>query len=311
MNKKPKVSVIIPTYNRANLVGRAIKSVLNQTYRDFELIIVDDCSTDNTDEVIKEFQKIDNRIIYLKHDKNKGGSAARNTGIKVAKGEYVAFLDSDDEWLPEKLEKQIIHLNENHFGALISYTGYIRVNDKGNRSVFIPVKHGDIYNDQLWKDYVSPTSAVMVKSICFKKVGLFDKSLPARQDYDMWLRISRHYTFDYIIEPLVLIYDTNSDSISSNIRARKKAEHLIRLKVIKQIQKFSVIKQRKILSYHNFQAGRYFYGKFGTKFGREEMFRAVLLYPLRTEYWIYFLFSFFGDKVYRYMVRFKKYINNI
>jgi len=107
MNKKPTVSVIIPAYNRAHLIGRAIKSVLNQAYQDFELIIIDDCSTDNTDEVVREFQKKDNRIIYLKHDQNKGGSAARNTGIKVSKSEYIAFLDSDDEWLPEKLEIQM------------------------------------------------------------------------------------------------------------------------------------------------------------------------------------------------------------
>jgi len=97
MNKNPKVSVIIPTYNRAHLIGRAIQSVLNQTYQDFELIVVDDGSTDNTNEVIKEFSQKDKRILYIKHDKNKGGSAARNTGIKAARGEYIAFQDSDDE----------------------------------------------------------------------------------------------------------------------------------------------------------------------------------------------------------------------
>ena len=99
--KNPTVSVIIPTYNRAHLVGRAIKSVLNQTYRDFEIIVVDDGSTDNTKDIIKEFQKKDKRIKYIPYEKNKGGSAARNTGIKAAKGEYIAFLDSDDEWAYE------------------------------------------------------------------------------------------------------------------------------------------------------------------------------------------------------------------
>lgn len=101
----PKVSVIIPTYNRAHLIGRAIKSVLNQTYKDFEIIIVDDGSTDKTEEVVKDFK--DERVRYIRREKNKGGSAARNTGIKAARGEYIAFQDSDDEWLPEKLEKQM------------------------------------------------------------------------------------------------------------------------------------------------------------------------------------------------------------
>ncbi len=113
----PTVSVIIPTYNRANLVSRAIKSVLNQTYQDFEIIVVDDCSEDNTEEIVKSFN--DSRIRYIKHKKNKGGSAARNTGIKRARGKYIAFLDDDDEWLPSKLEKQIMLFEKlsKHYGV--------------------------------------------------------------------------------------------------------------------------------------------------------------------------------------------------
>ena len=96
-----KVSVIIPTYNRAYLISRAINSVLNQTYQDFEIIIVDDGSTDNTEEVIKEFQEKDERIKYIRHKNNKGEAAARNTGIKAAKNEYISFQDSDDESFPQ------------------------------------------------------------------------------------------------------------------------------------------------------------------------------------------------------------------
>jgi len=306
MNKNPTVSVIIPTYNRAHLVARAIQSVLDQTYQDFELIIVDDGSTDNTEEVIKGFQQKDSRIIYLEHDQNKGGSAARNTGIKASRGEYIAFLDSDDECLPEKLGKQIVHLNNNYINAFISYTGYFKIDDKGDSSVFKPTKHGNIYNDQLWEDHVSPTSAVMVKRNCFEEVGLFDESLPARQDYDMWLRLSQYYIFDYIIEPLVVIHNTNKDTISSNIIARKKGENLIRLKIVTQIKGFSIITQHKILANHYYQAGRYFCGKFSTRFGREELLGAVKLWPLKVEYWIYLLASVLGDKIYRYMMRVKK-----
>ncbi len=100
----PTVSVVIPTYNRAHLVGRAIQSVLNQTYHDFEIIIVDDGSIDNTEDVVKSLN--DPSIRYTRHDQNRGGSAARNTGIKMARGEYVAFQDSDDEYLPEKVESR-------------------------------------------------------------------------------------------------------------------------------------------------------------------------------------------------------------
>jgi len=116
--KNPTVSVIIPTYNRAHLVGRSIQSVINQTYQDFEIIVVDDGSTDNTEDIIKEFQKKDKRIKHIKHNKNKGGSAARNTGIRAARGEYIAFLDSDDEWMPTKLEKQTSYFNHLEFNSL-------------------------------------------------------------------------------------------------------------------------------------------------------------------------------------------------
>ena len=105
MVRNPIVSVIIPTYNRAHLIDKAIKSVLNQTYQDFEIIVVDDGSTDNTNEVLKNFT--DSRIHYIFHTSNLGVSAARNTGIKTSQGEYIALLDSDDDWLPEKLDKQV------------------------------------------------------------------------------------------------------------------------------------------------------------------------------------------------------------
>jgi glycosyltransferase involved in cell wall biosynthesis len=101
----PTVSIIIPTYNRSRLLARAVKSVLNQTYQNFELIIVDDASTDNTEEVVGSFN--DERIKYVRHEKNKGEAVARNTGIKAARGEYIASHDSDDEWLHEKLAKRI------------------------------------------------------------------------------------------------------------------------------------------------------------------------------------------------------------
>jgi glycosyltransferase involved in cell wall biosynthesis len=132
MDLKPTVSVIIPTYNRAHLIGRAIQSVLKQTYQDFEVIVVDDGSIDNTEEVVKKIQE--NRVYYYKHDKNKGGSAARNTGISLAKGEYIAFQDSDDEWLPEKLEKQIGVFNNQTKNVGVVYTGFYRI--EGNNKTY-------------------------------------------------------------------------------------------------------------------------------------------------------------------------------
>ncbi len=120
--KRPTVSVIIPTYNRAHLLGRAIESVLDQTYQDFEIIVVDDASADETEEVVKSFG--DDRINHIRHQKNKGGSAARNTGIKAARGEFIAFLDSDDEWVPKKLEKEIDRLQTLSNEVGVVYSGF-------------------------------------------------------------------------------------------------------------------------------------------------------------------------------------------
>lgn len=203
----PTVSVIIPTYNRANLVSRAIKSVLNQTYQDFEIIVVDDCSEDNTEEIVKSFN--DSRIRYIKHKKNKGGSAARNTGIKRARGKYIAFLDDDDEWLPSKLEKQIMLFEKlsKHYGVV--YSGYyIAKGDVIKRKV-LPKYRGDVYGYLLKRNFIgSPT--IVVRKECFKRAGLFDEDLPASQDWDMWLRIAKYYKFEYILEPLAIYYTNGS-----------------------------------------------------------------------------------------------------
>ena len=107
-NINPTVSVIIPEYNRSKLLSLAIESALNQTYQDLEIIVIDDGSTDNTKEVVEGFIKQDSRVKYIQHENNKGASAARNTGIMSAKGEYIAFLDSDCQWMPEKIEKKFI-----------------------------------------------------------------------------------------------------------------------------------------------------------------------------------------------------------
>ncbi|MFC7193467.1 glycosyltransferase family 2 protein [Halosimplex aquaticum] len=122
----PQVSVIIPTYNRATLVKRAIQSVLNQTFKDFELIIVDDASDDETPEVIDSIN--DARLEYIRHDLNRHGGAARNTGIKYASGKYIAFLDDDDEWYPTKLERQVERFEtvSNEIGSFIAGARYIR-----------------------------------------------------------------------------------------------------------------------------------------------------------------------------------------
>lgn len=228
-NRPPSVSVIIPTFNRAPLLTRSIKSVLDQTYQDFEIIIVDDASIDNTEEVVRSIG--DPRIRYLKHKKNLGGSAARNTGIKTARGEFIAFQDSDDEWTSDKLDKQMTVLTNAPPQVGVVYTGFWRL--KGKTEEYIPgsaqkIKEGNIHTELLKGNFVT-TQAVLVKKECFQKAGMFDETLPRLQDWELFIRISAHYLFAFIDEPLVISY-FSKDSISSN-------ENNLRLAFIKILLK--------------------------------------------------------------------------
>ncbi len=211
----PIVSVVIPTYNRATLIGRAIHSVLVQTIDDWELIVVDDASTDNTEEVVSSFE--DFRIRYYSHQLNRGGSAARNTGIQKARGKYVAFLDSDDEWLPTKLERQLRLLETEESGVGLVYTGMIHVYQSGERTKISPRHRGDLTGDLLLRNVVGSSSAVLARKTVLESTGGFDTDLPSRQDLDMWLRISIHYDIEYVESCDVVIHkDRERNRISLN-----------------------------------------------------------------------------------------------
>ncbi|MEA3280359.1 MAG: glycosyltransferase [Thermodesulfobacteriota bacterium] len=206
----PLVSVIIPTYNRGWIIKEAVDSVLSQYFVDFELIVVDDGSTDNTRDILDAYK---NDIKVLRHN-NKGVSAARNRGIALASGRFVAFLDSDDLWLPDKLSMQVDFFNSNK-DALICQTEeiWIRNNVRVNPKKRHKKLSGMIFEPSLCLCMVSP-SAVMIKRELFEAVGLFDESLPACEDYDLWLRISSRYPVYLIDTPLIIKRGGHDDQLS-------------------------------------------------------------------------------------------------
>ena len=207
-----KVSVIIPTYNREKFVGRAIESVLNQTYKDYEIIVVDDGSMDNTKSVLAQF---DNKIQYV-YQENHGISGARNRGIQESKGEYIAFLDSDDVWIPEKLTIQVDILNKNRNVGLV-YSKLAILDEKGKKCGMKPEENtGRNFLELIKIGGDIPTSAVMVRRECFDKVGLFDNTLPPMEDFDMWLRISRFYDIYEITGRILANYYWHDGQITSN-----------------------------------------------------------------------------------------------
>lgn len=209
--KKPLVSVIIPTFNRANVVGRAVTSVLKQDFKDLECIVVDDGSTDETDSVLHEFS---GRIKVIKTE-NRGVSASRNTGAEFAEGSFLAFLDSDDEWKKEKLSRQLQYMDEG--GFKISQTDEIWVRNgkfvnKSNKYI----RHGgNIFYRCLEVCAVTPSSVVMEKELFFDYGG-FNESLPVCEDYDLWLRMSLKERFGLLDEPLIIKYGGAEDQLSNS-----------------------------------------------------------------------------------------------
>jgi len=212
----PLVSVVIPTHNRAHLLGRAIRSALQQTFSDFELIVVDDASTDETERIAKRFH--DERLKYMRHASNLGAPVARNTGISNARGDYIGLLDDDDEWYPEKLEKQVLKFSEVSERVGLIYAGHeVRENNGRLLHIYLPESKGDVRLRLLLGTTIgSPTP--LIRKSCFEKVGLFDESLQSCQDWDMWKRISEHYEFDYVPEVLARTY-LHKNQISSDYSA--------------------------------------------------------------------------------------------
>ena len=272
---KPTVSVVIPTHNRAELLKRAINSVLRQTFEDFELIVVDDASSDNTPEVVESIN--DSRIRYVRLKKNSGGPVARNTGIKKARGEFIALLDDDDEWLPNRLELQIEKFEGLEKDVGVVYGGFYYVSQDtgeilGKR---IPRYRGNVYAHFLKENFVgSPT--LLIRRECFKKAGLFDPKLKSSQDWDMWLRIAKYYKFDYV-PAVVAKYYVHGHQITFNME-----------KYISGRERFvwkypDIYKNPQILSIHLSQMGLLLLLSGNAEKGIRYLVKSIAMAPLNVE----------------------------
>jgi glycosyltransferase involved in cell wall biosynthesis len=199
----PLVSVIIPAYNRANTIARAINSVLNQTEQNFEIIVADDGSTDNTVEIVRTFN--DRRIHILTHPKNLGPAAARNTAVRNATGKYLALLDSDDEWLPAKLEKQVEALRNAPPGLHACTTGILMI--QGDReTVQFPEPITPLQKKLLWGCDFGPGTTLFVERSIYTEIGFMDETLPRCQDWDWLIRYSSKYELMVLPEVLVKVF---------------------------------------------------------------------------------------------------------
>jgi glycosyltransferase involved in cell wall biosynthesis len=284
----PKVSVIIPTRNRAEFLRQAITSALKQTLQNLEIIVVDDASEDYTGHVIQSFT--DPRIRYIRHDTCRGQGATRNAGLHLASGEYVALLDDDDQWMPQKLERQVALLDESPSKVAMVYTGICRIDVSTKRIVnwVIPDKRGSLFEDICKQNFIGGCSSVMFRRSCLDKIGCFDEELASAADYDMWLRISKEFDIEYIREALV-VYAVHPNRISTNYESKVRGLEA----VLKKHRRYLALDSQN-QSRRYFLLGINYCLNGNVKKGRGALLKAIGLYPFAVKSYYYLCLSLVG-----------------
>jgi glycosyltransferase involved in cell wall biosynthesis len=221
----PRVSVVIPVYNRAATIERAIRSVLSQSYGNIEIVVVDDGSSDDPASVVAKFRSPAIRMLWT--NGRTGAAAARNLGIRQSSGTLVAFLDSDDVWDARKIELQVACFERGATDLGAVYTGIRTHHPDGSVTETLPEYRGQLFKILQWRNKVGGASTVMVKRAVLDEVGLFDTTLPACEDWDLWARIARKYLFDFVAAPCVDYHADRSDRLSHRSKAVFIANHRI------------------------------------------------------------------------------------
>jgi glycosyltransferase involved in cell wall biosynthesis len=287
--KKPLVSVIIPTYNRAHYVTETIQSVLDQSYQDFEIIVVDDGSTDNTREVIASFKEP--RLKYL-FQENQGVCAARNNGINASEGEYIKFLDSDDVLLKNALEKQVQVL-DGHPDVGLSHGRAYPMDERGHVFVVHKYKHkniktgvyqgiNEISNFLRYGNYFNPTLTIVRRSAIIE-VGLFNPAFSSgSEDFELWVRLSKKYAVSYIAEPIAACrLHSSSISASRDLDEMEKSHNRIFESIFNDVTLGALFSSQrsKTYFYNNLRSALYAYGLRKMKVSRKYLFKALKIHP--------------------------------
>jgi len=238
MRVNPRISVITPTYNRGHLISRAIESVLKQTYVNWEYIIVDDASSDNTKEVVESFE--DDRIKFIACKENGGNAVARNVGVNAAKGEYIAFLDSDDEYSPFYLEKAIGKLSESRDADFLwSGTRTVAIDGSYSDSIWIP-KTKRQPNQFLYELHVGIGRGFLINRKCFSDLN-FDERLRTAVDTDFLIRLRKKFQYT-VLEEILLSINTQPGSVRSDFSEKKKSYDIIIEKNKDEILRSSILR---------------------------------------------------------------------
>ncbi len=227
------VSIITPSYNSAPFIAETINSILNQTYSNWELLITDDCSTDNTIEIVKQYIEKDSRVKLFQLDKNQGAGICRNNSIKEAKGKYIAFCDSDDLWMPQKLEKQLAFMEQKD--CTLSYSSYMTCDEESNITGIVVCNKEISYKDIKHDDGIGCLTAIYD---CEKTGKIYMPDLRKRQDWGLWLKILKLCRISYGMKEPLAIYRIRKSSISRNKLSLVKYN----IKVYREVLNFPTIK---------------------------------------------------------------------
>lgn len=218
------VSAVITTHKREpKIVERALKSILNQTYKNIEIIVVDDSPADYAFRslVKKMIEKYKNeRVLYIAHESCQGACAARNTGLAHARGEFIGYLDDDDEWLPNKIDKQLSGLIDDRIAFVYCGSETMIDNKSMIKSPWIEFFKGEIFNQLILRNFVGSTSFPLIRKCCLEAVGGFDVFMESAQDYDVWLRLAERYAVNYVKDILVRYHIHDTEQISKNYMRR-------------------------------------------------------------------------------------------
>ena len=287
MNTSPRVSFIIPTFNRRDYLPIALDSVLAQTYTDYEIVIIDDGSTDDTRDILFPYEQ---RIRYF-YQQNSGIAAARNRGIEESRGMYLALLDSDDYWLPGKLACQVEGLEKNpQWGMVATRCSSISPDGRFRRHNR-PGKSGWILID-LFKSNFIRTSSAMITRECLDQVGLFDTSLPECEEYDLWLRIAHRYPIGFINQSLTVYTDNPHGVSTDSLAGRHVRIKVLEKEYLRERIPPALYRRRMARNYH--YLGRHYLRRGQPSEGKKYLRQALQLNPLDLKNLLHYTLTLFG-----------------
>jgi len=306
MSEEPTVSVVIPTYDRPEMLQRAVESVVQQTYDSVELLVVDDHSPTPAAETLGA---LETELLYsvecIRHEENRGGSAARTTGIEAASGDWIAFLDDDDEWKPTKLAKQVQRVKSAPGDVALVYAGIRQVDEEGSTvAMKTPTVEGDVLERLLRGNFIGSYSAVMAHSDAVAAVGTPDERFPSWQDWEWYLRLANHGVFASIPEPLVIRYNYH-EQMSSDFETKQDVSYPLLLETGRPIaQELGLEREFEVGA--TFELARAAVQNEQFRAARRYLLRSLRLEPRSASVWLYLVLTIGGRYTFRPVQRIKQ-----